>query len=164
MDTTAALLNGSQIWTDTYATAAVINGKIGYTPSNAANSITAGNGLTGGGTLAATRTVTLGTPSAITNATTNSVTSTSHTHELTLTASDINTILGYTPANIASPAFTGTPTAPTQAAGNNTTRLATTAFVTAAVSAGAYDPTDWMYTGTSVSNTSRLLKKSRGWP
>lgn len=37
-------------------------------------------------------------------------------------------------ANLASPAFTGTPTAPTQAAGNNTTRLATTAFVTTAVS------------------------------
>lgn len=32
-------------------------------------------------------------------------------------------------APLASPAFTGTPTAPTQAAGNNTTRLATTAFV-----------------------------------
>lgn len=38
-----------------------------------------------------------------------------------------------TKANLASPAFTGNPTAPTQAAGNNSTRLATTAFVTAAV-------------------------------
>ena len=38
-------------------------------------------------------------------------------------------------ALLASPTFTGTPTAPTQAAGNNTTRLATTAFVTAAVAA-----------------------------
>lgn len=36
-----------------------------------------------------------------------------------------------------SPAFTGNPTAPTQSPGNNTTRLATTAFVTAAVTAGA---------------------------
>lgn len=36
-------------------------------------------------------------------------------------------------APLASPALTGTPTAPTQAAGNNTTRLATTAFVTAAI-------------------------------
>lgn len=35
-------------------------------------------------------------------------------------------------ATLASPAFTGNPTAPTQAAGNNTTRLANTAFVTAA--------------------------------
>lgn len=32
-------------------------------------------------------------------------------------------------ADIASPAFTGTPTAPTQTAGNNSTRIATTAFV-----------------------------------
>lgn len=38
-------------------------------------------------------------------------------------------------APLASPALTGTPTAPTQTAGNNTTRLATTAFVTAAVAA-----------------------------
>lgn len=45
--------------------------------------ITAGNGLTGGGTLSAGRTLTLGTPSDISSATTNSVTSTSHTHALT---------------------------------------------------------------------------------
>ena len=38
-----------------------------------------------------------------------------------------------TKANIASPALTGTPTAPTAASGNNTTQLATTAFVTAAL-------------------------------
>ena len=37
-------------------------------------------------------------------------------------------------ANIASPTFTGTPKAPTAAAGTNTTQIATTAFVTAAVS------------------------------
>ena len=35
-------------------------------------------------------------------------------------------------ANIASPALTGTPTAPTAAAGTNTTQIATTAFVTTA--------------------------------
>ena len=35
-------------------------------------------------------------------------------------------------ANLASPAFTGTPTAPTASAGTNTTQLATTAFVEAA--------------------------------
>lgn len=40
-------------------------------------------------------------------------------------------------APLASPAFTGTPTAPTQSAGNNSTRLATTAYVdTAVVSTG----------------------------
>jgi hypothetical protein len=36
-------------------------------------------------------------------------------------------------ANIASPALTGTPTAPTAAAGTNTTQIATTAFVQAAI-------------------------------
>src|SRR5690554_4758338 len=45
-------------------------------------SINAGNGLTGGGAISASRTLTLGTPSTITNSTTNSVTSTSHTHEI----------------------------------------------------------------------------------
>lgn len=39
-------------------------------------------------------------------------------------------------APIASPAFTGNPTAPTQAPGNNSTRLANTAYVDAAVAAG----------------------------
>ena len=39
-------------------------------------------------------------------------------------------------AKSASPAFTGTPTAPTASGGTNTTQLATTAFVTSAVSAG----------------------------
>lgn len=38
-------------------------------------------------------------------------------------------------AKLASPALSGTPTAPTQAAGNNSTRIATTAFVTTAVAA-----------------------------
>lgn len=38
-------------------------------------------------------------------------------------------------APLASPAFTGTPTAPTAAVGTNTTQIATTAFVKTAVSA-----------------------------
>jgi microcystin-dependent protein len=38
-------------------------------------------------------------------------------------------------APLASPAFTGTPTAPTPAPGDNTTKLPTTAFVTAAIAA-----------------------------
>lgn len=42
--------------------------------------------------------------------------------------------LGIAPIN--SPAFTGTPTAPTAGSGTNTTQLATTAFVTSAVAAG----------------------------
>lgn len=39
-------------------------------------------------------------------------------------------------APLASPAFTGTPTAPTATSGTNTTQVATTAFVTTAVAAG----------------------------
>lgn len=40
-----------------------------------------------------------------------------------------------------SPAFTGTPTAPTATAGTNTTQIATTAFVQNTVSSGNYTPT-----------------------
>jgi hypothetical protein len=47
--------------------------------------LTAGNGLTGGGTLEADRTLALGTPSTLTTASTNAVTSTSHTHAITTT-------------------------------------------------------------------------------
>ena len=49
-----------------------------------ARALTAGNGLTGGGTLQADRTFTLGTPGTLTLATANAVTATSHTHELDL--------------------------------------------------------------------------------
>lgn len=59
--------------------------------------LTAGNGLTGGGSGAANRTVTLGTPGTITSTTTNSVTATSHTHALTVTSADVTGALGYTP-------------------------------------------------------------------
>ena len=45
---------------------------------------------------------------------------------------DVKTQLD-TKAPLASPTFTGNPLAPTQSAGNNTTRIATTAFVTEAV-------------------------------
>ena len=46
-------------------------------------SITAGDGLTGGGTLATSRTLTLGTPTTLTTGTANAVTAASHTHEVT---------------------------------------------------------------------------------
>lgn len=57
--------------------------------------------------------------------------------DVTLVYNDVFTALGYAPASYASPAFTGTPTAPTAAPGTNTVQLASTAFVTAAVAAGA---------------------------
>lgn len=49
-------------------------------------SVVAGNGLVGGGTLAADRTVTLGTPSTLTQSTANAVTATSHTHQIDLSS------------------------------------------------------------------------------
>lgn len=53
-------------------------------------------------------------------------------------------IVGNNEAGLASPAFTGNPTAATQGAGNNSTRLATTAFVTTAVAnaVAALGPSD----------------------
>lgn len=91
--------------------------------ANSAISMVAGNGLSGGGTLAASRTLALGTPGTITASTANSVSATSHTHAITLTPADI----GAAPA--ASPALTGTPTGPTPAQFNKSKTLATTEFV-----------------------------------
>lgn len=51
--------------------------------TNCSRSVIAGNGVTGGGVLNADRTITLGTPSTLTSSTTNSVTSSSHTHAVT---------------------------------------------------------------------------------
>ena len=49
----------------------------------------------------------------------------------------------YAPLN--SPTLTGTPAAPTAVAGTNTTQVATTAFVTAAVTASVHEPYDVMH-------------------
>lgn len=59
----------------------------------------------------------------------------------TIPASDVSGLAG-TYAPLASPSFTGTPTAPTAAAGTNTTQVATTAFVTSAVAAAVGVPYD----------------------
>lgn len=62
-----------------------INASLASLSTNKADktlNLVAGNGLTGGGTLQASRTVALGTPSQITASTTNSVTATSHTHAI----------------------------------------------------------------------------------
>lgn len=50
--------------------------------ANVSTNINAGNGLTGGGTLETSRTLSLGTPSIITQSSKNSVTASSHTHEI----------------------------------------------------------------------------------
>jgi len=56
------------------------------------------------------------------------------TGTVTLIGNDISAAGG---ALLASPAFTGTPTAPTPSAGNNSTQIATTAFVDNAIATGA---------------------------
>ena len=59
-------------------------------------------------------------------------------------------------ADLASPTFTGTPAAPTAASGTNTTQLATTAFVTAALAA-VYPVGSIYINATSASNPNTLL-------
>jgi hypothetical protein len=60
-----------------------------------------------------------------------------------------------TKADLASPALTGVPTAPTASAGTNTTQLSTTAFVTAAL-ATIY-PIGSIYSSTSSTNPNTLF-------
>ncbi|GEM_PF-399969 len=55
-------------------------------PVETSRQLTAGAGLTGGGSLAADRTLALGTPSTISTSSSNSVSSTSHTHALSIPA------------------------------------------------------------------------------
>ena len=59
-------------------------------------------------------------------------------------------------ADINSPTFTGTPAGPTASSGTNTTQLATTAFVTAALQA-AYPVGSVYINATSASNPNTLL-------
>ncbi|MQW00735.1 tail fiber protein [Sinorhizobium medicae] len=72
-------------------TSADLNSIYGYTAASTAVDIIAGNGLTGGGAISADRTLAIGTPSSITNSTTNSVTADSHTHALGFTAAEVYT-------------------------------------------------------------------------
>lgn len=75
----------------------------------------------------------------------------------------INSALG-NKAPLASPALTGTPTAPTATAGTNTTQIATTAFVTSAISAAQVGAA--MFQGTVSANTtisSADYKKGMYW-
>jgi len=64
-------------------------------------------------------------------------------------------------ADIASPTFTGTPAAPTATSGSNTTQLATTAFVTAAL--GAIYPVGSIYVNAAVSTNPATLLGFGTW-
>lgn len=78
-----------------------------------------------------------------------------------------------TKADIINPALSGIPTAPTAAAGNNTTQLATTAFITTAIAASiittiaavkeALHPVGSIYTNASVSTNPGTLLGFGTW-
>jgi predicted phage tail protein len=63
--------------------------KTEITPVSEALTLSAGNGLTGGGNLTTNRTFTLGTPGTVGNGSTNSVQASSHTHAISLGVGDI---------------------------------------------------------------------------
>ena len=64
-----------------------------------------------------------------------------------------------TKADLASPTFTGTPAAPTASAGNNSTQIATTAYIDAAITAvkAAIFPVGAIYTAIVSTNPGTLL-------
>lgn len=66
-----------------------------------------------------------------------------------------------TKADLASPGFSGSPTAPTQSSGDSSTKLATTAFVQAAL--GALYPVGSVYTNASVSTNPATLLGFGTW-
>jgi hypothetical protein len=70
-----------------------------------------------------------------------------------------------TKADLASPSLTGSPTAPTQSSGDNSTKLATTAFVTAAVNTGiaAAYPVGSIYINASNSTNPATLLGFGTW-
>ena len=66
-----------------------------------------------------------------------------------------------TKADLASPGFSGNPTAPTQSTGDSSTKLATTAFVAAAL--GALYPVGSIYTNAAVSTNPATLLGFGTW-
>lgn len=163
--TPTVTIGGNNVWHGANLTSGALNTIYGYTPVNPTRNVIAGNGLTGGGTLAADRTFTMGTPGTITASSTNSVTATSHTHALTFSidSGDVTTALGFTPVTnarnvtagngltgggnlTADRTFTlGTPTS----ISNTSTNSVTSTSHTHALSFTAAE----VYTGSSSSNT-----------
>ena len=69
-------------------------------------------------------------------------------------------VTGAAPLN--NPAFIGTPTAPTASPGDNTTKIANTAFVTNAVTSGIAGVSQWSPTSTARSPCPP--PRARSWP
>lgn len=93
------------------------------TPASKADSsltMTAGNGLTGGGDLTTNRTFTLGTPDSTTLVSTNAVTSTSHSHAFAPGGSDSQFIRGDGALQAISARMVTTDTSQTGLSGNKT--------------------------------------------
>lgn len=101
--------------------------------------LAAGTGITITGTT--TLTIALTTPVAVANGGTGTSTSTGTAGSVVLS----------TAPTISSPALTGTPTAPTAGAGTNTTQIATTAFVAAALAATVPTGVVLMWSGSQAS-------------
>ena len=80
--------------------------------------------------------------------------------EFDIEFNNIATAVG-TKADIISPALSGTPTSPTASAGNNTTQIATTAFVIAALQ--AVYPVGSIYTNSGVTTNPATLLGFGTW-
>lgn len=78
------------------------------------------------------------------------------------TAAQQDAIHDNTKANVASPAFTGAPTAPTAAAGTSTTQIATCAFVHSEVAAASMGAAKY-HGGMTTAAYSKLTTYEQGW-
>ena len=120
---------GNLSWVNIPASSFTIAGNTGSSVFNTGQTLTF-TGTSPINTVVSSNTITISAADATTSS--KGVASFSSTDfSVTSGAVSVNTSI----ARVNSPAFTGTPTAPTATAGTNTTQIATTAFVTAAVDA-----------------------------
>lgn len=149
---TIPLLNGVNTWSG----AQVFQQALTY------GGVTLSNAVTGTGNMVLSASPTLsGTVGGnLTFSGTHTLSSTLTYGGVTLAASVTGTgsmVLATSPA-IASPAFTGAPTAPTQSAGDNSTRVATTAYVVAAIPTAHHQEITSTGAGTFTPSVSGLYK------
>jgi hypothetical protein len=130
--------------------AGTINVGTGATISGATKAVNIGTAGVAGSTTNIAIGSTTGTSTTTLQGITNGVTQSAGDSSLKLATTAFVTTADNLKANLASPALTGTPTAPTATLGTNTTQIATTAFVLANASSGA---TWGSITGTLSSQT-----------